>query len=310
MLKKETKILLSVLGLGALNALVFYSSFLSVFSLLIPLAVFFKLGRKNHFINLLVSSSLIWALAGNKALLIFVALIVFSSLLVTEFYSYLKNIKKTYFYTLVVTLGSYLLVTTTFLMSKNLTYVDYISTKVNLLITFLETQSPELFTQMTSEYGVDKTFVINQILLNLPGFFIIAYSLFVLFNIVLAARYSASIGKELSILSVKAYKVNVNLVWPALAAGAMYLYANSEFISPIYFKISAISFFDIFLLIYFFQGTSVLLFLLNRFLGRFIFVQIFIVFTLVTSMFSFLSLLGFFDIFFDIRSKLKKGVAK
>lgn len=310
MLKKETKIYLIVLGLGALNALVFYSSFLTVFSLLIPLAVFFKFGRKNNYLNLLMSSCIVWLLSGTKALIIFLALVVFTSLLLTELYSILKNIKKTYFYTLLISLGSYLLGSVIFLLGKNITYIEYLSSKVNLLINFVETQSPELFTQMVSEYGVNKDFVINQILLNLPGVFIISYSLFVFLNVILAARYSASLAKELSLIKVRAYKVNVNLVWPALLSGALFLYAKSEFTSPIYFKIFAISFFDTFLLIYFFQGTSVILFLLNRFLGRFLFVQIFILFTLVSSMFSFLSLLGFFDIFFDIRNKLKKGVVK
>lgn len=310
MLNKETKILLSVIGFSALNALIFYSSFLTVFSLIIPLAIFFKLGRLNNYINLLISALIVWILGGDKALLFFVSFVVFSSLILTELYSYLKNIKKTYFYSLIILLGSYFLSGYMFLLGKNVSYIEYVNIKVNVLISFIETQSPDVFTQMFSEYGVNKDFIINQFLLNFPGVFIIAFSLFVFLNIVLSARYSASLAKEFKALNIRSYKVNAMFVWPALLSGAFYLFANTEFTSSLYFKIFAISFFDLFLLIYFFQGTSVLLFLLNRFLGKFVFLQIFIIFSLASSAFSFVSLLGFFDMFFDIRNKLKKGVVK
>ena len=292
-------------ALAVLNAFVFYSSFFTMFSLLIPISLMLKYGRHELYINLSISLIVVLLSGGLVPMYAFFMFVFFIAVVICELIHNFNSLKKIYLYSLYLVFGSFFVAVIGFLTIENVSYLEFFTKKLNNFVNIFERQYPELFKQFIVEYELGIEELINQFLINLPGTFIIAISIYILINIFLASRFSPVLQAGFSLKKVASLELDYKFVWPALFSGAMFLLAKSEFSNSFNFEVLANLFFSVFLLLYFFQGVSIAVNYLNKYLKKFPFVQIFILFTIVTTAFSFLSLIGFFDVFFDFRKKMK-----
>lgn len=302
--KFDTKKFFLHIGLGFLNAFVFMSSFFTMFSILVPVSVFFKYGRKLAYVNLCISSFIVYLLGGSNLFYLYFIFVFFIAGVLIEISININSFKKTYLNSLFFVFSTYFLGIVGFLIIKNKTYFSFFNNKLNELISVFKTQYPNMFNELILEYGVSRNEIINQFLINAPGTLIILISMYVLINLFLATRFKANFIKEISLYRISTFKVDYKFVWPALTSGAFFVLSKSPYISSMYFMLLANLIFSFFLLIYFFQGISVAIFYLNKYLKKLFFIQVFILVTIISTAFSFLSILGFFDVFFDFRKKI------
>jgi len=303
---KEQKLLGLVFILAVINSFVFYSSFFTLFSLSIPLIVLFKYGSFYFYLNLIFNSLIVFVLGGFTYLVIFFIFVVYVLVAVSYLYKKKYLFKELVLKSLYFVFSSYAIFITIILIYEKESLINFLLNKINFVLSSLEASYLDLYKQILSQ-TVSKQELIKDLAINLPAVFIVVFSLYIILNFYVSFRF---VNKDRSSISIKKlifYKVSYKFLWPAIFSGALFVFINSPYSSSLYLAMFASIFFYVFLLVYFFQGIGVMVFYLNILLKKYVFMQSFILIFIILSAFSFLSLLGFFDVFFDFRKKIIKG---
>jgi len=301
---KELKFILRIILLSLINSFFFYSGFLSFFSLLIPLFVYFKYGNLVFYYNVFLSTMLVSIFGGLIYTYIYIIFVVYIAFVLKYFFKdkilFKQNVLKAMYFIFT----TFFVLTILLLVYTNKGFLSTLTDQISKTLVFLEQNYFDIYKQILIQFP-SRQALIDKLVVSVPAVFIVSIAMYILSSVFIAINLANK--NRLNIKKLIFYRVSNKLLWPAIVSGAFFVFSASSYSKGLYFKMFSYSLFYVFLLIYFFQGIGVLISYLSIFVKKYVFIQSFILVFVILSAGSFLSLLGFFDVFFDFRKKIIKG---
>ncbi len=289
-----------------LSAVLFLSGLFSAFAPLPILVLYFETGRVKAWLAAITNAVIIGLVAGKVSLWIFVLFVLVVALVMSELLNKKISLEKTGILTLASLLGVLLVLVFYYSRIHHMGMTDVLKKEGDVLVEYLNQNiSKELRSQwldktesseLTSEFK-------ETLLMEFPPALAITSFLMIWINLFMLLRLNPKKLREklgLEIAYFRRWKAPEFLIWPTLFCGFLQIV---EF--GVYSQV-ALGGFKFLMAIYALQGLSVLSFLfevwrvgpLFRILG---FVMV------IVLMLPLLLGIGFFDLWFDFRAKLRQS---
>lgn len=283
-----------------LSAVFFVSGFLAVFSPLPILFLHLREGRKWAWLAA-VTNGILVGLAGGLVHLAFY--LIFSGILglcLPEFLNKKFSVEKSAVFSLAAMGSGLILFFLVYAQVFHVNPIHEVSQWFDVFVDFLNTRFPKFFGVSSPE---DLVAIKRSLMVELPSAVAIFCLALVWANLVLVLKANPNRLREklgLEGVFLKKWKTPEFLVWPTIASG-FFLVVNVPVVSDI-----ALNIFKFLMAIYAIQGLSILGFLFDIWGIKGIFrmigysISIFLMLPLILS-------LGFFDLWFDFRSKFRQS---
>lgn len=283
-----------------LSALFFLSAFFAVFSPLPLVLSHFKKGRYWTWAAAAVNAILVYFAAGGVSLCFYLVFVTSLSLSLPEWLLRRKRLEEVAVFSLVTLLFCGLVTALVYWQWTHLNPVSEIRMQITAAVDFLAQSVPQTAHSPALAELEDWK---RDVLVEFPSVVAVFALVLTWVNLVIVLKANPSgIRKKLGLddAFLKKWKAPEPLVWPTIACGFVFLAGNGQFANW------ALNGFKFLMAIYALQGLSILSFLFDvwsirgffRFTGFLI--SIFLMMPLLLS-------LGFFDLWFDFRSKFRQS---
>jgi hypothetical protein len=286
------------------SAVLFLSAFFFVFSPIPIAALFFRSGRKTAWLAVLTNSILVFVAAGALSLGIYLIAVASLALLISELFLRKKSIEKTAAYSLamIAILGTVLVAG--YSRFHHVNPAAELKQQVSTLVDSLGQQMSQVDSNSANApQAADLDEWKQSVMTQFPSVIAIFALVLVWVNIVVLLRANpAEVRTKLGLAPdfLKRWKAPEHLIWPTIASGVFLLFDMGRV------SVVAVNIFRFLMAIYAIQGISILGFFFEvwgirgifRWLGYLI--ALFLMMPLLLS-------LGFFDLWFDFRSKFRQS---
>lgn len=283
-----------------MSAFFFLSTVLAVFSPFPLLLIFMKKGRKWSYLAAFVNALIVFLARGSLHLILYLVFVVILSLTLAELLHFKKSLEKATIFTLLSMALGAAAFSIFYVHISHLNPIhefrDLISNTVDQLNLALSTNSKFIDPADLDELKKD-------LMIEFPSHIAILSLVFIWANLVLLLRSNPNQIREklgLDVNYFKKWKAPEFLVWPSLISG-FFVLVNMGWISNV-----ALNFFRFFMSIYVIQGLSILGYFFDLWKVKKLFRWI--AYGLcIFSMLPMVLFLGFFDLWFDFRSKFRQA---
>ncbi|MBI4925231.1 MAG: DUF2232 domain-containing protein [Bdellovibrio sp.] len=292
-----------------LSAILFLSGVLVFFAPLPLLVFFFEGGRWKSYLAAVLNSIIIFIIGGQVSFWIYFLSIVMVFLSLTEFLKRKISIEKSFFLIFLVLIITCAMLVGYYAKVHHTGPVDVIKKKADLFVEYVEKNisqdvKKEWLDKITSRESdnISPGDWKRNLLIELPSALVIFLIILVWVNFLMLVRLNPKHMRETLGIDpsyFKKWKASEYLVWPTLLCGFLQI-IHLGLTSQIGF-----SFFKVFLAIYAMQGLSII----SYFFAAWRVGPLFRAFGYILSVFLMLPLLvgiGFFDLWFDFRAKLRQ----
>jgi len=287
-----------------MSAILFLSAFFCIFAPVPVAALFFRSGRKAAWLAVFTNSALVFVAGGGVSASIYFIFIAALALVMSELFLRKKSIEKTAVYTLLAIAALSAAGIGAYSRYYHVSPARELKQQVSTLVDSLAQQMKQADTSSSNRLEpADLEEWKESVMTQFPSVLGIFALVLVWANIVVLLRANpAAVRTNLGLGAdfVRKWKAPEFLIWPTIASGALLLFDAG----PI--SLVAMNVFRFLMAIYAIQGISVLGFFFEvwgvrrilRWLGYLI--ALFLMMPLLLS-------LGFFDLWFDFRSKFRQS---
>jgi hypothetical protein len=282
---------------------IFLSSFFAVFSAVPSVVAYSKKGIKDAYIGLGLSF-LILVFVDYKFALLFLLLTFLSFTLTISFHEKKFKFSEILFYSIFSMLLAFLIIFVIYGFITSTGIYEAFESNLKSIILFLKQEKAQVFSDMLKQNNLTEKGFIKQSILSIPQFTIYTASLICFINLIFLSKRNENLANYLSLSNLKKVKIREDLAVPAIIIGAMYLFFNSKYSNSLNLAfLSTYLFYSIYV-VFFFYGLAIsYVFIFYKNKSPFFGVLIFSL--LLVFLNWFVSLVGFFDIWFDFRKYLK-----
>jgi len=282
------------------------STFFAPFCLFPGLLTYINEGRSRGLGVLFFGLMASFAFAGSYGLVIYFIAVVFVSVIVAEFILSGKTLAFTIFTSSALILAVFALAVFGASLYLNMDPLAMLTLKVQESLTVIEqSMGPDGLKQILLETGFTRQEFAASIAQKIPGVVCVGVVAVILFNLLFVGRFNLKLRQQLSVHNMMKFKLPEYLLWPTLMIGAFYVYTTSKYNTSVTLTILGAFLLKGALIFYFVQGLAIV-YLFIIFSVRTSFIRSLMMSMAVIFAYLFVTIIGFFDTWFDFRKYLKK----
>ncbi|MEI6092153.1 MAG: DUF2232 domain-containing protein [bacterium] len=295
----------SVPGKGLSSCVLLLSSFFAVFSATPAISTYVSEGRLKGFLVLLIGAVLCFVIGGVPAGSVYLFIILFSSVILSELIRANMSLGKIIIFSSLIIVGAYSIFFMVYANLHSQTIMDFLISKVNEAIAFMNTSYPDVIKQTLIETGMSEKEFASSIAIRFPGVMVVVIVVFLFVNTMMIAKNDEKLSSFLKFDNLMSFKMPEYFVWIALVFGSVYLYSTTQYNSSSLVEMAGLFLFKWVMAIYFLYGImiayTVISIKIPQGFFRALLFSVIIVFAYIA-----VAGLGFFDTWFDIRKYLNK----
>lgn len=295
----------SVPGKGLSSCLLLLSSFFAVFSPAPAVSTYVSEGRMKGLLVLIIGAALSFIIGGLPAGAVYLFIILFSSVILSELLRTEMKLGKIIILSSFIVIGTYSLFFIVYSYISSMSIMDFLVSKVNTAITFMNANYPDVVKQTLVETGMSEKEFATSIAIRFPGVMVVVIVIFLFVNTMMTARYNEKIASFLKFDNLMSFKMPEYFVWVALIFGSVYLYSTTQYNTSSMVEMIGLFLFKWAMVMYFLYGLMIVYVITSLKLPegffRALLFSVIIVFAYI-----FVAGIGFFDTWFDIRKYFNK----
>lgn len=295
----------SIPGKGLSSCLLLLSSFFAVFSPAPAVSTYVSEGRMKGLLVLIIGAALSFIIGGLPAGAVYLFIILFSAVILSELLRTEMKLGKIIILSSFIVVGTYSLFFIVYSYVSSMSIMDFLVSKVNTAITFMNANYPDVVKQTLVETGMSEKEFATSIAIRFPGVMVVVIVIFLFVNTMMTARYNEKVSSFLKFENLMSFKMPEYFVWVALIFGSVYLYSTTQYNTSSMVEMIGLFLFKWAMVMYFLYGLMIVYVITSLKLPegffRALLFSVIIVFAYI-----FVAGIGFFDTWFDIRKYFNK----
>lgn len=295
----------SIPGKGVSSCLLLLSSFFAVFSPAPAVSTYVSEGRMKGLLVLIIGTALSFIIGGLPAGAVYLFIILFSAVILSELLRTEMKLGKIIILSSFIVVGTYSLFFIVYSYVSSMSIMDFLVSKVNTAITFMNANYPDVVKQTLVETGMSEKEFATSIAIRFPGVMVVVIVIFLFVNTMMTARYNEKVSSFLKFENLMSFKMPEYFVWVALIFGSVYLYSTTQYNTSSMVEMIGLFLFKWAMVMYFLYGLMIVYVITSLKLPegffRALLFSVIIVFAYI-----FVAGIGFFDTWFDIRKYFNK----
>ncbi|MCX6111790.1 MAG: DUF2232 domain-containing protein [Proteobacteria bacterium] len=298
----------SIPGKGFTSSILLLSSFFAVFSAAPAVTTYVGESRQRGLLVLVIGAGLTFLLGGVPAGVIYIGIVLFSTVVMGEFIRAKISFGKTLVISSVIIIGVYAIAVVVYSSSQSLGVMDLFTSKIMFAINFMKTNYPDVIKQTLIETGMSEKELALSIATKIPAIMTSVVMVFLFINMLIVGRYDEKMMNFLKFENLMKFKMPEYFVWPAIVCGGIYLYSTTTYNNSV--NSATIDMIGLFLFkgimtIYFLYGLMVVYVVTSiKIPAGFFRAALFSV--IIVFAYIFVAAVGFFDTWFDFRKYFNK----